>query len=136
MNMYFAFLLGAFALWVLPDRNILNVPFADLTLSLIGKTTVFLWAAYSSLKLAGHSFAEDKFWPWRWNKKIMVSLLARAGMLAFLAAGAWAFTEHKKLGPMVNEYPIISGILLLAVVTWITCVSDEELFSEPKDSKS
>lgn len=136
MNMYISALFAIAALFVWPDKNIVDVPFSQLTLKLIGTTIVFLYLAYASLKFVFHSFAEDKFWPWRWTAQVIKSLLLRCGFLGILGFVMWIISENEKWNALANEYSITSLILVFIAVTWIVCVSDEEFFEKsPNNSE-
>ena len=130
MHMYVAAIFAVIAMFFYPERNVTIIPFAELTLKLLATTAIFLYLAYCSIKFVFHSFVEDKFWPWRWTKRIALSLASRSAMLAVLAGVIYLVSEHTKWGPMINEYPIISLIIIFIVASWIMFVPDEEIFGK------
>jgi hypothetical protein len=136
MRMYGAMLLAALALVVWPDRNILEVPFSQLTLGLIGKTIFFLFVGYWALQAVFLSLAKDNFWPWRWTKRVVTLLVIRAAIVSAISLGAWAISEHKKFGPWAQEYPMISLIILFIAITIAVCMPDDELLADQPESKA
>jgi hypothetical protein len=127
MRLYGALLLAFLAGYFWPDRNVLEVPFSELTLKLIFGTLLAFWLAYHALKLAFASFALDKVWPWRWTREIVFMLALRVGWMAAFFAGLWAFREFTKFGPWIDNHPITVGIVSFIFVTFAVCADDESI---------
>lgn len=129
--MYFAILIAVLAAYVWPERNIADVPFAELTLKMIATTVFALWLGYLAIVFVIDSFKMDSFWPWKWTLRIVQLLCIRAGLLGLIALALWGMASVPKYDRYLDEYPIITGIVLLIAVSWAICVDDEELLPGP-----
>ena len=133
MRMYWAAVVGLLAAFCWPERNVAEVPFAELTLKLIAGTAIALWLAYHAVKLAFSSLEKDDFWPWRWTKAILLMLALRTGWILAYFAILWFFASFTKLGPWLNDSPIIVGIISFCLVTFAVCADDADIRGIPVD---
>lgn len=110
------------------DVDIKDIPFAELTLSMVCSSLLSIILYLYAVYYAWQSLCKDPLWPWkwRWNRQFWGNVLLKIALNAFVIFCAIWFMESRPLANPLFIYGVAVALSLIVFYSDAFTLFDEE----------